>query len=35
MKEENEKDKRGRESWPLVFTFLLIFTGGGCTATSD
>ena len=35
MKEENEKDKRGRAAWPLVFIFLLIFTGGGHAATSD
>ena len=34
MKEENVKDKRGRAPWPLVFIFLLIFTGGH-TATSN
>lgn len=35
MKDENEKDKRGRASWPLVFIFLLIFIGGGGAAPSD
>ena len=35
MKEENVKDNRGRAPWPLVFIFLLIFTGGGHTATSN